>query len=338
VRFAVSRDSATRECTGGYKPRRITQPLFCSVELGGTKCVCLLGTSPDVILDRATVNTRGDAAVTLGLIEEILRSWEIKYGVFNAIGVACFGPLELRGGSCKFGRIGATPKKGWADVDVAGFFKTRFAGPVGITTDVIAAALAEGRWGAAAGLTDYAYITVGTGVGVGLIVGGKPLGGWHHPELGHIRIARAEFDAWPGNCRFHGACVEGLASGPAIEARAGMRAAELPLTSPVWDTVAHALAQLAHNLVLAVAPQRIVIGGGVATNQLHLFPRTREKLRCSVNGYVDLEEGTGGLDKFIVPPALGALAGPLGALAVAADALSSPLVKVTKTSRRRGAR
>jgi fructokinase len=262
-------------------------------------------------------------AATLARIAEVLCELRAAHGAFVSIGLAAFGPLELRRDSPGYGRIELTPKEGWSRVDLAGFFAQRFAEPVGLTTDVIAAALAEGRWGAARGLTDYAYVTVGTGIGAGLIAGGRPLLGCHHSELGHIRIARAAGDAWPGICRFHGDCLEGLASGPAIEARSGTAPANLPADSPVWDTVAHALAQLAHNLVLAVAPERILIGGGVADAQPALFPRIRARLRASLGGYLDIEQLNAGLEEFIVPPGLGALAGPLGALAVAADAAAA---------------
>jgi fructokinase len=301
----------------------VAKPLLCGVELGGTKCICLAGTGPDDIRARVTVKTGSDAAATLARIAEVLCELRAAHGAFVSIGLAAFGPLELRRDSPGYGRIELTPKEGWSRVDLAGFFAQRFAEPVGLTTDVIAAALAEGRWGAARGLTDYAYVTVGTGIGAGLIAGGRPLLGCHHSELGHIRIARAAGDAWPGICRFHGDCLEGLASGPAIEARSGTAPANLPADSPVWDTVAHALAQLAHNLVLAVAPERILIGGGVADAQPALFPRIRARLRASLGGYLDIEQLNAGLEEFIVPPGLGALAGPLGALAVAADAAAA---------------
>jgi fructokinase len=309
------------------------RPLLCGVELGGTKCECLVGTAPDDIRERITVKTERDAAATLRRIAGILRDWKTRYGTCSALGLACFGPLELRPDSPDFGRIGMTPKEGWGNVDVAGFFAEGFADAVGITTDVTAAALAEGRWGAGRGLADYAYVTVGTGVGVGLIAAGKPVIGWHHPELGHIRVARAPGDDWPGNCRFHGACLEGLASGPAIQARSGTLPANLPADSPVWETVTHALAQLAHHLVLTLAPQRILIGGGVVSERTHLFPRIRESLRLSINDYVDIERAAGPLEEYIAPPGLGTLAGPLGALAVAADARSAGSTRHFKRSR-----
>src|ERR1700687_6037394 len=292
--------------------------IFAGVEMGGTKCVCIVGTGPNDIRAEEVLPTR-DPAATLGAIAAGLERWSAGLAKLEAIGVASFGPLDLRRDSRPFGRIGATPKEGWTGVELAAFFTKRFEVPLGCTTDVIGAALAEGRWGSARGLTDYAYITVGTGVGVGLVVAGKPVLGCHHPELGHVRVVRSAGDDWPGSCRFHGDCVEGLASGPAIEARSGALAVSLPEDSPIWATVAHALGQLAHILVVSVAPQRILIGGGVLSAQPHLFPRIRACFATSLNGYLDTPEVTSGLEQYIGPPGLGTRAGPLGALALALD-------------------
>ena len=300
--------------------------ILAGVEMGGTKCICTLGTGPDDVRAQQTFPTR-DPATTLGAIADLLDSWRGRFGQFAALGVAAFGPLDLVRDSPGYGRIRATPKELWRDIDLAGFFARRFAVPVGLTTDVIGAALAEGRWGGARELTDYAYVTVGTGVGVGLVVSGKPVIGRHHPELGHVRIARMPGDDWPGSCPFHGACVEGLASGPAIEARCGQSAGSVPPDSPVWDTVAHAITQLAHVLAVSVAPQRILIGGGVVSARPELFPRIRRALAQSLNGYLDMEEVTSGLDRYIVPPGLGNGAGPLGALAIAAESIVSTTTK-----------
>lgn len=291
--------------------------LLAGVELGGTKCVCILGTGPDDIRARVTVPTL-DPDTTLDSIAAVIQKWREAAGSPVALGVASFGPIDLRRDSPTYGCMGATPKQGWANADIAGYFTRRFALPMGITTDVIGAALAEGRWGDAQGLSDYAYITVGTGIGAGLIVAGQSVFGCHHPEVGHARIVRARGDTWPGNCPFHGDCIEGLASGPAIEARSGKPAGSLEADSPVWETVVHALAQLNHLLVVTAAPQRILIGGGVMSAQPHLFPRIRRAVLESLNGYLHIPQVLDDIDRFIAPPGLGTLAGPLGALAVAA--------------------
>lgn len=290
--------------------------VYAGVELGGTKCICILGSGPEDIREREQLPT-GDPPATLVAIGEILARWNASVAPLAAIGIASFGPLDLRPGSPGFGSIGVTPKQNWAHTHLSGYFTQRIAVPVGITTDVIGAALAEGRWGAGRGLHDFAYVTVGTGVGVGLIHDGGPLIGSHHPELGHARVVRAAGDDWPGHCSFHGPCVEGLASGPAIQARCGVAAPQLPPEHPAWQLVAHALGQLAHLLVVSVAPQRILMGGGVLTGRTQLFASIRRCLDTSLNGYLDIAELKAGLDTYIVPPGLGADAGPLGALAVA---------------------
>ena len=296
------------------------QTNLCGVELGGTKCVCSIGTARGEIGTQTTVPTGRDPHATLERIAVILQEWESTHGPFGAIGIASFGPLELRRDHPRYGFVGVTSKEGWADIEIAGFFARRFGVAIGISTDVIGAALAEARWGGAQGLTDFAYVTVGTGVGVGLISGGRVVLGRHNPELGHARAQRLKGDNWPGICRFHGDCIEGIASGPAIEARSGVSARQLPADAPAWEPVAHALGQLMHTLVVTTAPQRILIGGGVASAQAHLFPRIRSQLRSSLGGYLDIDHVPGGLDAFIAPPGLGTLAGPLGAIAVAADA------------------
>jgi fructokinase len=295
-------------------------PLLCGVELGGTKCVCLIGTGPGGILAQMTYPTTADPSATLEPIAAVLRSWKESYGPFAAIGLASFGPLDMRPGSRGFGHITSTVKPGWAGVDVVGRLGRIHGVPVGFNTDVNGAALAEGRWGSARDLADFAYITVGTGVGVGLVVGGRPVFGCNHCELGHTRIARRSGDLWPGICRFHGDCVEGLASGPAIAARAGLSAENLPDDHPGWELAAHALTQLVHTIVLATAPRRILVGGGVVQARPQLLGHVRRLLTQSLNGYLDLEELTGGVDRYVVPPGLGTLAGPLGALALAAEA------------------
>jgi fructokinase len=293
--------------------------LLGGVELGGTKCICILGTGPDDIHAQVSIPT-GERETTLQRINSVLDGWQSQWGPIQAMGLASFGPLDLRPDSPRFGHITSTVKPGWENTDVFGRLAAHRGVPALINTDVNGAALAEGRWGAAQGLRDYAYITVGTGVGVGLIVAGLPVFGCNHPELGHIRIARMRGDTWPGICQFHGDCVEGLASGPAIAARAGIPGNEIPADSAVWESVAHALSQLLHTLLLATAPQRILMGGGVIEKRPELLTRVRESFVNSLNGYLDLQDLTGGIDRYVLPPGLGALAGPLGALALAADA------------------
>jgi fructokinase len=294
----------------------VSKNLLAGVELGGTKCVCILGTGPDDIRQREVVPT-GERETTLTRIEEILLGWRAAYGAPAALGIASFGPVDLIRSSPTYGHIVTTSKPGWSDTDVAGRLGRRLGIPVGFDTDVNGAALAEGRWGAARGLADFAYITVGTGVGVGLIVGGRPVIGFSHTELGHVRVVRQPGDTWPGSCPFHGDCVEGLASGPAIAARTGIRAENLPPDHPAWETVAFSLGQLLHILVLAATPRKILIGGGVMTGRDDLFERVRQQLRKSLNLYLHAPEVGRDLPQYVVPPGLGALAGPLGALAVA---------------------
>jgi fructokinase len=296
--------------------------LLAGVELGGTKCVCIIGSGPQDIRDRVSIPT-AERDSTLARINSVLDGWQATHGPIEALGLASFGPLDLRRDSRRFGHITATVKAGWEGTDVIGRLGTPRGIPVGINTDVNGAALAEGRWGAARELDDFAYITVGTGVGVGLIVDGRPVFGCNHPELGHIRIARLAGDNWPGICRFHGDCVEGLASGPAIGARAGVPGSQVAADSPVWGPVTHALGQLLHTIFLATAPKRILMGGGVVEQRPELLARIRAQFVKSSGDYLDLEDLTDGLDRYLLPPGLGALAGPLGSLALAADAYSA---------------
>jgi fructokinase len=309
--------------------------LLAGVELGGTKCVCILGTGPDDVRAVERLPT-GEPDATLRQVEAVLDRWRAQFGAPRALGIASFGPVDLKIGSPTWGFITSTSKRGWVGTDVAPRLSRRLGVPVGFDTDVNGAALAERRWGAARGLDDYAYVTVGTGIGVGSIVHGRSIFGMNHTELGHIRVARLAGDTFAGVCPYHGDCIEGLASGPAIEARAGRPAAELPPDDAVWDFVVHDLAQLLHTMVLTTAPARIFLGGGVMSAQTHLFGRIQQELKRSLNGYVDAIELGAGLAQFIVPPGLGAMAGPLGALALATDADShaaTPLASVATAAR-----
>ncbi len=287
------------------------------VELGGTKCVCVLSQDGATIVEARRIATE-DPETTMTGIEAALDSW----GAFDAIGIASFGPVGIDRKAPSYGHITATTKPGWADTDVAGRLQRRYGVPTGFHTDVVGAGLAEGQWGAAKGLGDHAYVTIGTGVGVGLISGDKPVVGLTHQELGHVRPVRMAGDDWPGICAFHGDCVEGLASGPAIKARAGVAANEIAEHSPIWPQAAHPIAQLCHTLVLTGIPRRIVFGGGVALGVPWLLPMVRRLLDESLGSYGD-RSLLGRLDDYIVPAALGAEAGPMGAILLGQHALAT---------------
>ncbi|HTY48590.1 MAG TPA: ROK family protein [Steroidobacteraceae bacterium] len=293
--------------------------LLAGVELGGTKCICLLGTGPADVRALEELPTQ-HPDLTLARIEAVLDGWRAGAG-FAALGLAAFGPLDLDRRSPRYGWVARTPKPGWSGTELAPRFARRYMLPVAIDTDVNGAALAEGRWGGAQGLADFGYVTVGTGIGVGLVVNGRTIGGANHTELGHIRVVRIRGDEFPGICPFHGDCLEGLASGPAIAARTGSDPDTLAPADPVWAQEAHALAQLCHTLVLAAGPRRVFLGGGVMSGRPLLFTLIRQCLQESLNGYPATPEVGAGIGSFIVPPALGQLAGPLGALALAQDAL-----------------
>lgn len=289
--------------------------LYAGVELGGTKCIAVLARGPDEIVAREIVPTT-DPDETLGAMERILLGW-CEGQQFVALGIASFGPVDLHPDSPSWGHVLTTTKPGWSGADIAPRLARRIGVPVGFETDVNGAAIAEMRWGAGRHMHDFAYITVGTGVGVGLVVNGLPTRGFLHSELGHVRVAQRPGDAWHGVCPFHGACVEGLASGPAIQARIAPRSFDqVSSDDPVWDSIAWALAQLCHDIVCAAAPGAIAIGGGVMLRQPHLLPRIERMLVDSLTDYMPLPRSEG----YVVPPGLGRDAGPLGAIALAMDA------------------
>lgn len=296
--------------------------MLAGVELGGTKCVCVLATSDGEILEQDRVDTEAPE-VTLPRIRSILQQWFGAGHAIRALGLASFGPIDVDRASHNWGRIGQTPKPGWTGVDIVAALADGLDVPVALDTDVNGAALSEMRWGAAAGLSDYAYVTIGTGVGVGLIVDGKPICGFGHAELGHMRIARVSGDDWAGSCPYHGDCVEGLAAGPAIVARLGKHASLIAADDPTWQLVGHAIAQMLHNIVLTATPRRIFLGGGVISAQPQLFPIIRRELQASLAGYVSSAE-LDRIEDYVVPPGLGTLAGPLGPIALAASLAPRP--------------
>lgn len=291
------------------------EPLIAGVELGGTKCVVMLASGPEAIQEQVRIPTTTPQE-TLSAVEAVLDRWRC----FAAIGIASFGPIAIDRHAGSFGSITATPKPGWADTDVVRRLERRFDVPVGFHTDVTGAALAEARWGAGRGLDDLAYVTVGTGIGAGMIGGGGPVDGLTHSELGHIMPPRLVGDDWGGSCPFHGACVEGLASGPAIAARTGVKAEALEADDAVWNSVTDALGHLFATLILTGVPRRIVLGGGVGVGKPFLLPRLRQKTRAILNGYVPIA-AVEDMETFVVTAALGGNAGPLGAVLLGALAL-----------------
>lgn len=289
--------------------------LIAGVELGGTKCVCVLGDRFGKIHEQRRVGT-ADPDETLAEIAQILSGWQSTTG-FDRLGLASFGPIDIDPRSPRWGEVLATTKKGWQGANIARALRELLRVPVALETDVVGAALAEGCWGAAQGLNDYAYVTVGTGVGVGVIANGSPLGGFGHAEFGHIRVGRMAGDTWPGACTFHGDCVEGLASGPAIAARAGRPAPSLAADDQIWESVVAAIAGLLQSLVLAAAPRVILIGGGVIAENPQLLDRIRTALLQQLGGYVSAIPLAEQIDAYLRAPQLDRDAGPLGSLAVA---------------------
>lgn len=288
---------------------------YAGIELGGTKCVAILARGRDEIMARETVPTTTPDE-TLDAIESILIKWQREHA-FEGLGIASFGPVDLHPASPTWGHVVTTTKPGWSGANIAPRLRDRVGVPVAFETDVNGAAFAEMRWGVGRGIQDFAYITVGTGVGVGLVVNGSPTRGFLHSELGHVRVAQRSGDEWSGACPFHGACVEGLASGPAIKARIAPRTIDsVGPDDPVWNSVAWALAQLCHVIVCAAAPGTIAIGGGVTEGQPHLLRRIEQMLVESLSNYMPLPGGRA----YIVAPALGSDAGPLGAIALAMSA------------------
>ena len=292
--------------------------MFGGVEGGGTSFVCAAGTGPGDLHERAVIATRGPAE-TLAEVVQHLRGHELQ-----AIGIACFGPLDLAAG-----RITSTPKPGWAGTDVVGVIRAAFGElPVGLDTDVNGAALAERRWGAAQGLDTFTYVTVGTGVGGGGMVGGQPMHGLMHPEMGHMRLPRHPADPLQrGTCPFHEDCWEGWAARHAIERRWGedFQATDLTRDEDL-DLLAHYIAAGAANIICTISPQRIVIGGGVvlgggnARHRDRMLASVRRQAAELLNGYPQVGELASGIEDYIVAPALGADAGVLGAIVLAQQA------------------
>jgi fructokinase len=299
------------------------ETLYGAVEAGGTKFVCMVGTGPGDMREQARFPTTSPEATLLETVT-FFRSAESRLGKLSAIGIASFGPVDLHPDSPTFGFITSTPKPGWANVDIVGTLRDELGVTVGFDTDVNAAALGEWRWGSAQGLDTFLYLTIGTGIGGGGMVNGRLMHGLVHPEMGHVRIPHdLETDPFAGTCPYHGDCLEGLASGPAMNARWLQPAEQLPADHPGWALEARYLALALVNFICTVSPERIVIGGGVMSSG-RLFPLIREQALELLGNYVRAPQLLNGIDDYIVPPWLGEHAGVLGALALAQREIEPP--------------
>ncbi|MCR8964342.1 ROK family protein [Brevibacillus halotolerans] len=286
-----------------------------AVEAGGTKFVCAIGNEFGEILERSSFPTTTPQET----LEQVITFLHQKK--LDVIGIGSFGPIDLNTASATYGYVRNTPKLAWRNYNVLGHMKEHFSVPIAFDTDVNAAALGEATWGAAKGLDSCIYMTVGTGIGVGAIVEGKLLHGMSHPEMGHILVKPHHLDSFTGVCPYHGNCLEGMASGPAIEKRWNQKGAKLQASTEVWELEAYYLAQALMNYVLILAPKRLIIGGGVM-KQEQLFPLVRQQLSELLQGYVSENQYfCNDLSTYIVPPALGDNAGVCGALALAKRSL-----------------
>jgi fructokinase len=281
--------------------------VYGGIETGGSKWECAIGTSPEDIRAVETITTTTpDETIGRAI------AFFVREGPVAAVGIGSFGPIDPNPDSTTWGHITSTPKPGWAYTDVAREIGRRLAVPVAFDTDVNAAALGEYRWGAAQGLDTFCYITVGTGIGGGGMTGGRLLHGLVHPEVGHMRIPHdRDRDPFDGICPFHGDCLEGLASGLAIEARWGRPPEELDGDGPVWELQAHYLALGLVSVICVLSPERILLGGGVM-RQPTLLPLVQEEVARLMNGYQE--------PAAILLPALAPRSGVLGAIALAETA------------------
>lgn len=280
------------------------------IEAGGTKIICGVAEVEKgevKILHQVKFPTTTAAEV----IPEAISYFQ-KYPI-EALGIASFGPVDLHKDSPTYGYIKATPKEGWQHVDLVHPFEKDLSIPVAFDTDVNGAALGEAIYGAGKGCSVVTYMTVGTGIGVGTYVEGKLLHGLVHPEAGHMQLVRHPKDIYQGHCPFHPYCLEGLASGPAIEDRWGEKGEALCERKDVWDMEAFYLAQGVTNLIYCYSPEKIILGGGVM-HQKDLFPRIRKQVQQNLNGYIQSDRLEKEIDTYIVPPALGDQAGLVGAV------------------------
>ena len=277
-----------------------------ALEAGGTKMVCAIGNEKGEIFEKISIPTKTPETT----MPEMIQWFQSKK--IEALGIGCFGPIDPDKASPTYGYITSTPKLAWKDYNIVGAFEEQLCCPVGFDTDVNGSALGEVTFGQAKGKKNIVYLTVGTGIGAGVYAEGKLLHGMLHPEAGHILMRRREDDHYEGKCPYHKTCLEGLAAGPAIEARWGKKGIELQDRDEVWDLEAYYLAQALTNYILILAPQLIILGGGVM-HQEQLFTRVRAYVKEMLNGYIKTKE-LEDIDHYIVPASLHDDQGIMGAL------------------------
>jgi len=289
--------------------------LFGGFEAGGTKFICIVGTGPMDIRAEVRFPTTTPKE-TLGKVIQFFQE-QSREEKLTAVGIGSFGPVDLHQGSKTFGYITTTPKPGWAHTDILGPVQQALGIPVAFETDVNGSAVGEGIWGAAKGLDNFIYLTIGTGIGSGVVINGSLTHGLVHPESGHLRLPHdLSTDPFIGSCPYHGDCFEGLASGPAMLKRWGQPAETLPPDHPAWPLEANYVALALNNMICDVSPQRLILGGGVLQQQ-GIFPLIRSRVLELLNGYVQSPDILDHIDAYIVPPGLGSRSGVLGALALA---------------------
>jgi fructokinase len=290
---------------------------FGGIEGGGTKFRLIVANSPhDVLAEEQFITT--SPTETLKKCVKFFRFIDqLNDCQIEAVGVGSFGPLDLDPNSPRYGFLTRTPKPAWSNTNILGFLQDRFDCPIFLDTDVNCAALGEHAWGAAQGLNDFVYITVGTGIGGGVFCNGRPLHGLVHSELGHMLIPHDKVhDPFAGICPFHGDCLEGLASGLAISKRWGQSAGSLPQNHPAWDLEAGYLGLAITNIILTLSPYRVVLGGGVM-NQNSMLVKIRAHVNTNLKGYVQPLRSKTSINSLIVLPGLGEKAGVLGAVSLA---------------------
>lgn len=289
--------------------------LYGGIEAGGTKFVCVVASGPGQVVDEIRYMT----TMPKETLQRAIHFFEpfVSSGQVSAIGVGSFGPVDLNPDSPTFGCITGTPKPGWSNTDVLGTLRRALQINIAFDMDVNTAALGEYLWGASKGYDPSLYLTIGTGIGGGYLINGRPLVGLLNLEMGHVRIPHnRELDPFLGSCPFHGDCFEGLASGPAIEKRLGITGAFVPQDDTFWDIEADYIASALMNYILTLSPKKIILGGGVMQREF-LFAKVRRRVRELLNGYVSSKVVTENIEDYIVPPGLGSQSGSLGAIALA---------------------